>query len=67
MRKNPHVKVKVTRQMVDPYRGRSMKASHAIERSGYARGGAVDLGTVKDSYLRGKSSPWSAAHDVKKK
>jgi len=50
--------------MVDPYRGRSAKVSHTIERSGYARGGPV--GDVKDSYLTGKGSPWSQAHKPKK-
>jgi len=62
--RRPHVKVTRKAVMVDPYRGRSAKVSHTIERSGYARGGPV--GDVKDSYLTGKGSPWSQAHKPKK-
>jgi len=54
--------------MVDPFRGRRAKVSHTVERSGYAAGGAVKgIGDVKDSHLTGKGSPFSAAHQTKKK
>ena len=64
--KKPHAKVQRKTVMVDPVRGRSLRTQHTIERSGYAKGGAVGYGDTKDSYLRGAGSPWSAAHKVKK-
>jgi len=65
--KKPHVKISRKVTMSDPVRGRSMKASHTVSRSGYARGGPVGYGDTKDSYLRGSGSPWSAAHKQKGK
>jgi len=65
--KKPHVKISRKVTINDPFRGRSMKASHTVSRSGYARGGGVQgYGDTKDSYLRGAGSPWSMAHKKQK-
>jgi len=64
--KKPHVKISHRVTINDPFRGRSVKASHTVSRSGYAHGGPVGYGDTKDSYLRGAGSPWSAAHKPKK-
>jgi hypothetical protein len=65
----------VQRTFVDPYRRRvaRVKVTDTLHR---ASGGAVtqrigsgmkDIGTVRDGYLNGKGSPWSEAHQPKKR
>lgn len=57
----------VQRTFVDPYRRRvaHVKVTDTVHR---ASGGAVKgIGDTKDSYLSGKGSPWSVAHQPKKK
>jgi hypothetical protein len=58
----------VQRTFVDPYRRRvaRMKVTDTVHSR--ASGGAVKgIGDTKDSYLSGKGSPWSVAHQPKKK
>jgi hypothetical protein len=57
----------ITRAFADPYARRvvKMKVEDKLHR---ASGGAVKgIGDTKDSYLSGKGSPWSVAHQPKKK
>jgi hypothetical protein len=76
MRK-PHIKVSHKSSFKDPYTGRSVKTSRSVERSGFASGGSVlprssgrttkRLGDTTDLHLSGRGSPWSQAHETKKR
>jgi len=63
VKQQPRLSIRVT----DPNHSRAEKVNRSIAKGyGYAKGGAVGYGDVKDAYLTGKGSPWSAAHRPKK-